>query len=217
MDVGDVLLRGSAKALMGAWSAVGGAIGLVFFAVTDGWLSAPIGIAVGWYVALYIAYNNATTELRGLKDQAEQVRAAQPCIVFDRSKHAPLSLGGQNGEKVKVWQLWFRNRPRVQAVTATAQQMTAEVLFCDEGWQPVLAPFVGQWAVTKMPHPCWLDRSLVRDGFARHPYVGQAHADKRNRVDDRPLERAERARRTANGQRQGRLCPRWREHPPRTE
>jgi hypothetical protein len=82
----------------------------------------------------------------------KEIEDATPQIEFHVANHSPLTLGHGVGAHIDVWELWFRNRPSRQVVAATAKNLTAEISFCDDQWVRSLDPFVGQWAVTRMPH-----------------------------------------------------------------
>src|SRR5918996_19511 len=58
-QLGGIFLRGSFAALSAAWTAVGGAVGVALMPLLGGWLPLSVSIAIGAYVALYVAYHNA--------------------------------------------------------------------------------------------------------------------------------------------------------------
>lgn len=112
----------------------------------DGW------VLTFWSLASVVAAWLVVSHLRHTPNREP---TAAPNVVFDRVEHCDITLNAPNGQEVHVWELWFKNKREVQRPESTANQLTAEVEFCDTEWRQQLR-FVGQWANTRMPeHKGW--------------------------------------------------------------
>jgi len=150
-----IFLHGSAAALSVAWAALGGAVGLAFIPLAEGWISPAVGIGLGLYVALIVAYNNLNKEFERLRSDVASGHDARPRMHFEKLG-GPTNITLPSKYVIEVWQLWFVNRPAIRSPDAVARQLTAMVEFCDSTWQKAIEPFIGQWAITRMPdHVGW--------------------------------------------------------------
>lgn len=154
---------GTVAALSMVWSALGGVVGLALLPVTEGWVSPAAGAGIGLYVALCVAYHNRNKQCDTLRQELADFREASPRLVFVRAAHAsvrPL----QHPEQFCAWQLWFRNQPHRRGPNSIANNLMAQLDFCDADWQVTIGELSGQWARTRMPeHVGWVALSEVVD------------------------------------------------------
>jgi hypothetical protein len=89
MSIARTLKEASLKVLSGIFAAVGGLLGLLVMGIMEGWISIPIGVVSGLYVALFLGYQNVTRErddararLGGSRINPDIVNALLPRLRF---------------------------------------------------------------------------------------------------------------------------------------
>jgi hypothetical protein len=83
MSIQQTLKETSAFTLSLWFGAVGGALGLVLMAMLEGWVSVPIGMGIGVYVALLTAYHYVRKDRDDAREEIARLKAgkANPAIV----------------------------------------------------------------------------------------------------------------------------------------
>lgn len=130
----------------------------------------PLTVIIGTGLIVFFMVRLASS----YKSDLDAYVGSRPRLEFNTARQSAgrLGVGSAPGNYVRVWQLWFVNRPIHNTPAATARQVTAHLQFYNEDWSTKELEFVGQWALGGEPdHVGWSSMAPAIDLPATHTYA----------------------------------------------